>query len=1104
MADYIEDLERQYQNEVVALFLKKLKYKYLGNLQYAKGAKVNCLGKANSPIIESEVEAYLAEAGYTAMQIDGAMFQLKRTVRLADKRMVTLMDVSNDVYDLLVTGCSVKPSTEETERDVMYFNFAKPEKNRFAIAEEVSYIDPLTTCHSRPDIVVYVNGIALCVIELKRSIVSLEEGIRQHLSNESDLIPSFFTTTQFTVSARHAEHKELEQGERVEDELYGFKYATIGTPLPFWCPWKPDTNRTGVVLSDMESFADFFTKEHFLFLFRYGVLSDGGIKKVMRPHQYHALRAAEPRLQTKASGVIWHSQGSGKSLTMVWLAGYIKANYEDPRVLVITDRTELDLQLSSDFSDAGNNIHHATSQSDLLSSLHGGKEWLITTLIHKFGKHTKHTEGISTDRSTRIPLDRYLEDLQQTIRKEYPLGFKAKGKHIFVFIDECHRTQGGRLHDAMRAIMGQDVMLIGFTGTPLLRDAKKNGYSAFRNVSEVKFGEFIHKYLHKQAVEDKVILDLQYEAREVEQSITSKERLDEKFEQIIHGLTDERKQLIKDRWATLERVYSATERIERIGYSILDDMANSSILRQDWANAMLVAGNIYSAYKYYDFFQNRCPDHRLRDRVAVVTSYNPTDNDLRKDTTDTAKQTQEKFKHDMALQSFKDAKISTDDKNGTADKYEAWAKGLFVTQPGRMKLLIVVDKLLTGFDAPCATYLYIDKDMRDHTLFQAICRVNRLGSDVKDEEGNIVCRSHKEYGLIVDFKHLFGNIENAVTKFNDENGGLGGFEEADIEELLADNISKNKKRLLAADKAFCALKAMWQSRGLTNNDLLADYYTTDFHDDPADARRTALYRITGALTAAYDNLADMMARAGFSTEEADYYEHQAREAAHINLYVKQKSGDLFDPRNYDPDMRALLDRYLRAEDAETIVPATADFSFLDLIDGNTDTDDAAEATKKAAGGSEKSAAEVIEAKARAVINNSRDKDPAFFLRFSERLQQLLDGLHLANASFAERMRQLIELIKEAKRGGDDYPEGITTPRQKAFWNNRAACGFSTDDYEAEQQIMMAEDLVEYNARPNFRDPASAHGVLFKKDLRKRFPMLTDEELQNVYIIAIRN
>lgn len=291
---------------------------------------------------------------------------------------------------------------------------------------------------------VYVNGIALCVIELKRSIVSLEEGIRQHLSNESDLIPSFFTTTQFTVSARHAEHKELEQGERVEDELYGFKYATIGTPLSFWCPWKPDTNRTGIVLSDMESFAEFFTKRHFLFLFRYGVLSDGGIKKVMRSHQYHALRAAEPRLQKKASGVIWHSQGSGKSLTMVWLAGYIKANYEDPRVLVITDRTELDRQLSTDFSDTGNNIHHVTSQSDLLKTLHDGKEWLITTLIHKFGKHAKQDENASTDRGTRIPLDRYLADLQKIINKQYPLGFKARvNTYLFSLMNAiAHKVAG--------------------------------------------------------------------------------------------------------------------------------------------------------------------------------------------------------------------------------------------------------------------------------------------------------------------------------------------------------------------------------------------------------------------------------------------------------------------------------------------------------------------------------------------------------------------------------------------------------------------------------------------------------------------------------------
>jgi type I restriction enzyme R subunit len=1101
MSDYTEEKEREYQNSVVKVFIEQLKYDYLGNWQYPKGAKVRSDGKANSPILDDKVREYLSEAGYTPMQIEEALRQLKSEARLSDKKFVTLSDTSNRVYEKLIHPIPAKPTPEENEKDVMLFNFEDPTKNHFAIAEEVSYIDSMTTSHCRPDIVVYVNGIALCVIELKRSFISLDEGIRQNLSNERDLIPSFFTTTQFTVAARYAEHKELTGDEKVTDGMYGFKYATIGTPLEFWCPWKSDTNKTGIVLSDTESFLEFFHKEHFTFLFRYGVLSDGGVKKVMRPHQYHALRAAKPRLKDKASGVIWHSQGSGKSLTMVWLASYIKANFEDPRVIVITDRTELDVQLSGDFGDAGNNYHRAKSQADLLDTLQNGKEWLITTLIHKFGNHSNDSEN---DRTTRIPLDKYLEELQAVIRKQFPHGFKAKGKHIFIFVDECHRTQGGRLHDAMRSIMGQDVMLIGFTGTPLLKDAKKNGYNAFRNVSEVKFGEFIHKYFHKQAVEDKVILDLQYEAREVEQQITSKDKLDEKLESITRGLSDERKELIKDRWARLEKVYSATDRIERIGYSILDDMANSSILKQDWANAMLVAGNIYSAYKYYEFFQNRCTDTRLRDRVAVVTSYNPTDNDIRKDVTDTAKQTQEKFKYDMALQSFRDAGLATEDKAASAEKYEVWAKNLFVHAPGRMKLLIVVDKLLTGFDAPCATYLYIDKDMRDHTLFQAICRVNRVGTDVKDDDGKVLSVTHKEYGLIVDFKHLFDNIENAVTKFNDENGGLGGFDESDIEGLLEDNIAKNIKRLIAADKAFNALKNMWQSRNLTNNELLADYYMTDFENDPAEPRRTAMYKITSALTSSYDNMADVMGRAGFTKEEADYYEHQAREAAHINLYIKQKSGDLFDPRNYDPDMRAMLDRYLRAEDAETIVPATADFSFLDLINEKSNTDDVIEETTKEANGSQKAAAEVIEAKARAVINNSKDKDPAMFLTFSERLQELLDGLRNSTVSFAERMKQMIELIKQAKNGGHSFPEGISTQRQKAYWNNRVECGFSDDEAEAVAQIAVADDIVTNKTRPNFRDPAHAHGVLFKKELKKAFPSHTEEQIHAIYMIAVQN
>ena len=1101
MSEYTEQLEREYQNEVVKLFVEQLEYDYLGNLQYARGVNTNSSGLKNGPIIDSELRSYLNSAGYTPMQVEEAVRQLKSKARLTDKRFVCLCDTNNSIYEMLVQGISAKPTPERNEEDVMFFDFKHPYRNRFAIAEEVSYIDPLTTSHCRPDIVVYVNGIALCIIELKRAFVSIDEAIRQNLSNERDLIPSFFTTTQFTVAAHRAEHKE--GLDKVKDEHYGFKYATVGTPLEFWCPWKKDTNQTGIVLSDTESYLDFFNKETFMFLVRYGVLSDGGIKKVMRPHQYHALRAAEPRLYDQASGVIWHSQGSGKSLTMVWIASFIRDNFKDPRVIVITDRTELDVQLSSDFSDAGNNLHRATSQEDLLKTLQSGKEWLIMTLIHKFGN--RRSGGETTDkRSTKIPLDSYLRELKATIARQFPEGFKAKGKNIFIFIDECHRTQGGRLHDAMREIMGQNVMLIGFTGTPLLKDDKKKGYNAFRNVSEIKFGEIIHKYLHKQAVEDKVILDLQYEAREIDQYIASESRLDSKLEEIVTGLSDDRKELVKDRWATLKKVYSSNDRIEQIGYSILDDMAHDSILRQDWANAMLVAGDIYSAYRYYKFFQHECPDTRLRDRVAVVTSYEPNENDIRRDVTDPTKMTEEKFKYDTAKLSFADATQGGSDAKPiiTAAGYEAWAKNLFIHKPGRMKLLIVVDKLLTGFDAPSATYLYIDKEMHDHTLFQAICRVNRLGTDVKDEEGNVVSKNHKEYGIIVDFKHLFGKIKDSVTKFNDESGGFGGMDSADIEGLLEDNIAKNKKRLITANEAFQALKSHWQSLNLTNNDLLAEYYMSDFDNDPAESRRTVMYHITSNLTSSYDNLADLMGRAGFSTEESNYYECQAREGAHINLYIKQRSGDAFDPRNYDPDMRVLLDRFIKAEDAEVIVPATADFSFLDLLDDDSDSGKAADNATKESGGNEKSAADIIEAKTRAVINNSRDRDPVAYAKFSERLQQLLDLLHHNTVYFREYMVRMIDILREAKIGGAHFPEGIDTPLKKALWNNRESLGFNDDN--AAEMTLEVSDAVESKARPSYKEPGHAHYKMFLKELKKALPDASPDQIEAIHQIVIRN
>lgn len=1079
MANYQEQKEREYQNALVKRFQEELGYTYLGNWQYAKGANVNNMGVANSPILDDEVRSFLKEQGRTKMQIEDVLVKLKDKTRLGDSKMSSLIQCNTDLYDTLIMGIKSQPSPEENHEDVMFFDFDHPQNNHFAIAEEVSYIDPLLGKNKRPDIVVYVNGIALAVIELKRSLVNYEEGIKQHLSNERDFIPSFFTTTQFTI----ASNDDVE-----------FRYGTIGTPLPFWCKWKRDTNKVGDTITEKEAYRLFFDKENFMFFFHYGVLNDGGIKKVLRPHQIYAIKAAAKRMPQKESGVIWHSQGSGKSLTMVALASYIQKNFSNPRVVVITDRKELDLQLAGTFVKGGNKLHHAESCSDLLDTLNKGDEWLICSLIHKFGAHKHNDEAEKDESGTKVSLDEYLNELQTIIAKKHGNHFSVKGDNIFVFIDECHRTQSGRLHEAMRAIMGKEVMLIGFTGTPLLKKDKGDPYNAIKSMSERTFGPYIHKYLHKQAVEDKVILDLQYEYRNVEQQLTSKEKIDQKLAALTAGreLTPEQKQMVEERWATMERIYSTKERIERIGYSILDDL-NYGLLKHDWCNAMLIAGSIFQAYRYYKFFSSS----DLKGRCAVVTSYDPTDSDIANNSADNNKTTEAKFKYDWAKKSFEEAGVKN------ADEYEKWAKELFVKRPAQMKLLIVVNKLLTGFDAPCATILYIDNEIKDHTLFQAVCRVNRLGEDIKDDKGDIIVKTHKEFGRIVDFKNLFNSIENVVTKFND---GLGfeGLDDVDIDGLLDSAVNKCKEKLLAVTEAYEGLKTIWESKSLNDLEALSEYYIKEYDgEEPAQARRNIMYSITGSMVTAYNNMSDYFSKTDFTAEQINHFASLSREAGTVQRKVKQKSGDDFDPKTLDPDMRQLLDQHIRAEDAETFIPSSADFSFLDLINDSTDTEEATEKAIHEAGGNANGAAEAIEGKARRVNTDWNSGDAEEYKLFSDKLQALLEELKARNATAKEKIEALIEHIKAIKHG-NDAPSDLANRRSKALWNNRATWHAPEDKDETIRIIKTIDEFIYKNAGRNWQDPDSNASWDLRDDLQALFPAMTEQDIYEIYRLASQN
>lgn len=1079
MANYQEQKERDYQNALVKRFQEELGYTYLGNWQYAKGATVNNMGVANSPILDDEIRSFLKEQGRTEMQIEDVLVKLKDKARLGDSKMSSLIQCNTDLYDTLIMGIKSQPSPEENHEDVMFFDFDHPQNNHFAIAEEVSYIDPLLGKNKRPDIVVYVNGIALAVIELKRSFVNYEEGIKQHLSNERDFIPSFFTTTQFTI----ASNDDVE-----------FRYGTIGTPLAFWCKWKRDTNKVGDTITEKEAYRLFFNKENFIFFFHYGVLNDGGIKKVLRPHQIYAIKAAAKRMPQKESGVIWHSQGSGKSLTMVALASYIQKNFSNPRVVVITDRKELDLQLAGTFVKGGNKLHHAESCSDLLDTLNKGDEWLICSLIHKFGAHNHNDEAEKDESGTKVSLDEYLNELQTIIAKKYGNHFSVKGDNIFVFVDECHRTQSGRLHEAMRAIMGKDVMLIGFTGTPLLKKDKGNPYNAIKSMSERTFGPYIHKYLHKQAVEDKVILDLQYEYRNVEQQLTSKEKVDQKLAALTAGreLTPEQKQMVEERWATMERIYSTKERIERIGYSILDDL-NYGLLKHDWCNAMLIAGSIFQAYRYYKFFSSS----DLKGRCAVVTSYDPTDSDIANNSADNNKTTEAKFKYDWAKKSFEEAGVKN------ADEYEKWAKELFVKRPAQMKLLIVVNKLLTGFDAPCATILYIDNEIKDHTLFQAVCRVNRLGEDIKDDKGDIIVKTHKEFGRIVDFKNLFNSIENVVTKFND-GSGFEGLDDVDIDGLLDSAVNKCKEKLLAVTEAYEGLKTIWESKSLNDLEALSEYYIKEYDgEEPAQTRRNIMYSITGSMVTAYNNMSDYFSKTDLTAEQINHFASLSREAGTVQRKVKQKSGDDFDPKTLDPDMRQLLDQHIRAEDAETFIPSSADFSFLDHINDNTDVEEATEKAIHEAGGNANGAAEAIEGKARRVNTDWNSGDAEEYRLFSDKLQALLEELKARNATAKEKIEALIEHIKAIKHG-NDAPYDLANKRSKALWNNRAAWHAPEDKDETIHIIKTIDEFIYKNAGRNWQDPDSNASWDLRDDLQALFPAMTEQDIYEIYRLASQN
>ena len=952
--------ERATQNRVVKLFCDELGYRYLGDWADRAG---------NSNIEEGLLTEYLTSAGYTPAQISTALYKLRIEANHPDR---SLYGNNQAVYQLLRYGVPVKTGAGKVTETVHLINWKAPASNHFAIAEEVTLKGKL---QRRPDVVLYVNGIAIGVLELKNSRVSIGDGIRQSLSNQQPEFNAwFFSTVQLIMAGNDSE---------------GMQYGTVGTSEKFFLKWKEDEADNSRFKLD-KYLLKMCNQARIIELMHDFVLFDGGIKKLPRVHQYFGIKAAQEFVRQRKGGILWHTQGSGKSILMVLLAKWILENHPQARVVIITDRDELDKQIERVFTDAGEAICRTSSGRDLMGQLGQATPRLLCSLVHKFGVTAKNADA---------DFDAFIQDLQA--QPSPTVG------EVFVFVDECHRTQGGKLNRVMKALM-PNAVFIGFTGTPLLKKDKATSLEVF--------GGYIHTYKFSEAVEDGVVLDLVYEARDIDQALGSQAKIDQWFEAKTKALNDWQKEELKKKWGTMQNVLSSKARMDRVVADIIFDFSVKPRLSSERGNAILVASSIYEACKYFTLFQKTL----FKGRCAVITSYNPQAKDVTLEEIGANTETDKQFIYNT----YTDLLAHVQPKPGKSktETYEDQAKALFIKQPAHMRLLVVVDKLLTGFDAPPCSYLYIDKSMQDHGLFQAICRTNRLDGEDKD------------FGYIVDYKDLFKKVENAIAVYTSEiDHSAGG---ADPEVMLKDRLTQGKERL---DAALEALFLLCEPVQPPKGELEHIHYfcgNTEVADDlkTHEPQRVAFYKGVVALLRAYANVADEMAAAGYSEADAKAIKAKLDQYLAIREIIRKASGETLDLKPFEADMRHLIDTYIEASEPRKISP----FDGIGLLDLIVKTGIADAIANKLADmqGNQQAIAETIENNVRSKIIKESLTDPAYFEKMSALLNEIIKLRKDRAIEYEEYLQRIADIAAKVQAGkAEDTPAKLDSPGKRAVFNN---------------------------------------------------------------------